>query len=56
MVGYQHILRAIVTDLEQQYGPEVAFPITSELAAAYEQLGKLYRSREANGEREEERV
>lgn len=47
IVGHQHMVRAIIADLESTYGASAALPITSHLAQADDQLRKLYREHTA---------
>lgn len=44
ITGHQHMVRAIIADLESTYGASVALPITSHLALADAALRKLYQS------------
>lgn len=47
IVGHQHMVRAIIADLESTYGASAALPVTSHLAQADDQLRKLYREHTA---------
>lgn len=42
MIGHQHMVRAIIADLENHYGASAVLPITSELSRADEGLRLLY--------------
>ncbi len=42
MTGHQFILRAMIADLEGQYGASVVLPITADLSRADEKLRDFY--------------